>query len=83
MTHRAGCPYEEQLHTLDKVLESLKNETIILLGGFNASNKVWDKHSKQNAKLAAILEDIIQQHSPYIALTLPCQSSIANPAAIL
>ena len=27
---------EEQLHTLEKVLESLKNETIILLGDFNA-----------------------------------------------
>ena len=58
---------EKQLHTLDKVLESLKNETVILLGDFNARNIVWDKHTKQNTKLGAILEDIIQWHSLYIA----------------
>ena len=51
---------EEQLHTLDKVLESLNSETIILLGDFNARNTVWDNHVKQNTRLGAILEDIIQ-----------------------
>ena len=51
---------EEQLHTLEKVLESLKIETIILLGDFNAKNTVWDKYAKQNTKLGAILEYIIQ-----------------------
>ena len=51
---------EEQLHTPDKVLECLKNETIILLGDFNARNTAWDNHFKQNTKLGAILEDIIQ-----------------------
>ena len=58
---------EEQLHTIGKVLESLKNETIIFLGDFNARNTVWDKHIKQNTKLDTILEDIIQWHSLYIA----------------
>ena len=58
---------EEQLHTPDKVLECLKNETIILLGDFNARNTAWDNHFKQNTKLDAILEDIIQWHSLYIA----------------
>ena len=38
---------EEQLHTLDKVLESLKNETIILGDFNNARNTVCDKHIKQ------------------------------------
>ena len=37
------------------------------LSCFNARNTVWDKHSKQNATLGAILEDIIQKLSPYIA----------------
>ena len=60
-------PYnKEQLHTLDKVLESLNNDTITLLGDFIATSTVWDKHTKQNIKLEAILEDIIQ-HSLYIA----------------
>ena len=58
---------EEQLHTLDKFLESLTNETIILLGDFNTRNIAWDKHAKQNTKLDLILEDIIQLHSLYIA----------------
>ena len=49
------------------VLECLKNEAIILLGDCNARNTVWDNHVKQNTKLCAILEDIIQQHSLYIA----------------
>ena len=44
------------------VLECLKNETIMLLGDFNARNTVCDNHVKQNTKLGAILEDIIQQH---------------------
>ena len=57
---------EEQLHILGKVLESLKNETILLLDDFNARNTVWDKHAKHNTKLGEILEDIIQRHSPYI-----------------
>ena len=48
-------------------MESLKNETIILLGDFNARNTVWDKHAKQNTKLGAILDSIIQRHSLYIA----------------
>ena len=51
---------EEQLHTLDKVLESLNSETIILLGDVNARNTVWDNHVKQSTRLGAILEDIIQ-----------------------
>ena len=60
-------PYnEEQLHTLDKVLESLNNDTITLLGDFVARSTVWDKHTKQKTKLEAILEDNIQ-HSLYIA----------------
>ena len=51
-------PYnEEQLHTLDKVLESLNNDTITLLGDFIARSTVWDKHTKQKTKLEAILED--------------------------
>lgn len=54
------------IHTLDKVLESLNNDTITLLGDFIATSTVWDKHTKQNTKLEAILEDIIQ-HSLYIA----------------
>ena len=49
------------------VLECLKNEAIILLGDFNVRNTVWDNHVKQNTKLGAVLEDIIQQHSLYIA----------------
>ena len=61
---------EEQLHTLDKVLESFKNEIIIFLGGFNARNSVWDKHVKQNIKLGAILGDVIQRLSIYIALNV-------------
>ena len=44
------------------VLECLKNETVMLLGYFNARNTVCDNHVKQNTKLGAILEDIIQQH---------------------
>ena len=35
---------EEQLYTLGKVLESLKNDKVTLLGDFNARNTVWDKH---------------------------------------
>ena len=31
---------EEQLHTLDKVLGSIKSETVISLGDFNARNTV-------------------------------------------
>ena len=58
---------EEQSHTLDKVLESVRNKTIILLGDFNTRNTVWDKHAKQNTKLGAILEDIIQRYSFYSA----------------
>ena len=38
---------EEQLHTLDKILESLKNETIIIGDFNNARNTVCDKHVKQ------------------------------------
>ena len=61
---------EEQLHTFDKVLDSFKNEIIILLGDFNARNSVWDKHVKQNTKLGAILGDVIQRLSIYIALNV-------------
>ena len=39
---------EEQLHTLAKVSESLKSDTSIFLGDFNARYTVWDKHAKQN-----------------------------------
>ena len=51
---------EEQLHTPDKVLESLKIETVILLDDFIATHIVWDKHMEQNTKLGAILEDTIK-----------------------
>ena len=58
---------KEKLHALDKVLESLKSDTTILLGDFNARDTVWDKHAKQNIKLGTILEDLIHRHSLYIA----------------
>ena len=57
----------DQLHKLDNILEKLKDQRLIIVGDFNARNKMWDKHSKINTKLGIILEDIIQHHGLYIA----------------
>ena len=60
-------PYnEEQLEILDRVLENIRNENIILLGDFNARNTIWDKQATKNTKLGEILEDIIQRHGLHI-----------------
>ena len=58
------------LYILDMELEKHKGENILLVGGFNSKNTLWDKNAKTNNKMGQVLEDIINRHGLYIATDL-------------